>query len=151
MWFDNLIVIPWEVEVLKEQSQHLVEENERLQSIIRLLKKDKFGSKAECFEEITDQLVFNEIEVEAPKAPPETEEITYTRKKGRGKKKPIPDGVPREEKIIDIPEEEKVCPHDGSRLECIGEVVTEKLKTISKPLSLLKSDSSMHVRPVKTT
>ncbi|MCB9027446.1 MAG: hypothetical protein H6625_14090 [Bdellovibrionaceae bacterium] len=59
---------------------------ERLHSIMRLLKKDNFGSKSERYENIsTEQMVFNEIEVDAPKAPVETEQISHIRKKkGRG-------------------------------------------------------------------
>lgn len=126
-----------ELESLKEKNQHLEGEVKRLHHIIQLLKKDKFGSKAERFEEITDQMVFNEFELEAPKAPPEKETITYTRKKGRKKKKPIPEGVPREEKIIDISESDKICPHDGTALKCVGEVVSEKLKTIPAQTSVV--------------
>lgn len=136
-WFDNLFIMQSEVEVLKEKNQHLEVEVQRLQHIIQLLKKDKFGSKAERFEEIVEQLIFNEFEIAAPKVPEELEEVTYKRKKGRGKKKPIPDNVPREEKIIDLPEKEKICPHDGSRLECIGKVVTEKLKTVPAQTSVV--------------
>lgn len=115
---------------LKDKNEHLLEENDRLRHLVNLLKKEKFGSKGERFEIIADQLIFNEIEVEAPKAPPERETLTYTRKKGKRKKRPIPENIPREEKVIDLPEEEKVCPHDGAHLKCIGEVVTEKLKTV---------------------
>jgi len=117
-------------ETLKDKNQHLEDEINQLRKIILLLKKDKFGSKAERFETITDQLVFNDIEVEAPHAPGEKETITYIRKKGRKKKRPIPENIPREEKIIDLPEDEKICPHDGSPLKCIGETTTEKLKTV---------------------
>lgn len=119
-----------EVEKVLEENKNLKNENEQLRNIIMLLKKDKFGSKAERFENITDQLIFNDIEVEAPHAPAEKETITYTRKKGRKKKKSIPENIPREEKTIDLPEDEKICPHDGTSLKCIGEVVTEKLKTV---------------------
>jgi len=117
---------------LKDTNSHLLKEVDRLQHIIRLLKKDKFGSKGERFDEVVDQMIFNEIEVEASKADheDETETIQYTRKKGRKKKAPIPDSIPREEKIIDLDEKDKVCPHDGTPLKCIGEVVTEKLKTV---------------------
>lgn len=126
-------------EHLQKENKHLREELERLHSIIRLLKKDKFGSKSERYENIsTEQMVFNEIEVEAPKAPVETEQISYIRKKkGRGKKKPIPEDVPREEVIIDIPEDQKICPHDGTPLKQIGEVVNEKLKTIPAQTSVV--------------
>jgi transposase len=126
-----------QVEKVLEENKNLKDEVKRLHHIIQLLKRDKFGSKAERFEEITDQLVFNEIELEAPKAPPEKETITYTRNKGRKRRKAIPEGVPREEKIIDIPEDEKTCPYDGTALKCVGEVRSEKLKTIPAQTSVV--------------
>ena len=82
-------------------------------------------------------MLFNELEMEAPLAPPETEKITYTRKKGRQKKKPIPDDVPREEVVIDLPEDEKICPHDGTPLKQIGETISEKLKTVPASTSVV--------------
>ena len=124
---------------LQKENKHLREEVERLHSIIRLLKKDKFGSKSEKYEDISsDQLIFDEIEVEAPNAPAEVEKISYVRKKkGRQKKKPIPADVPREEVVIDLPESEKVCPHDGTQLKQIGEVINEKLKTVPAQTSVI--------------
>ena len=128
---------PTNLQSATEQIKYLSEEVERLQGYIRLLKKDKFGSRSERIEELTDQLIFNEIEVESPKAPPEKETITYTRNKGRQQKKPIPPGVPREEIIIDLPEDKKICPHDGTPLKKIGEQVKEKLKTVPAQTSVL--------------
>jgi len=121
-------------EALQQEVQALRTEVERLQQIIRLLKRDQFGSKSERFEELLpEQQVFNELEVEARHAEPEQTELIpgYERKKkGRGAKKPFPDDLPREEVIIDLPEEEKICPHDGSRLKEIGYETMEKLKVI---------------------
>jgi transposase len=63
--------------------------------------------------------------------PSEPQTISYTRdRSGKGKRKPVPEDVPRREEIIDIPEDQKVCPHDGTPLRCIGSVITEKLETI---------------------
>ena len=93
------------------------------------IRREKWGSKSESFEN-SDQLVFNEIEVEGKKLEPlETETITYIRKKGRGKKKPYPESLEREELIVDLEECQKICPHDGTRLKKIGEDLTEKLKS----------------------
>ena len=113
----------------------LSEEVDKLRALLLHLKREKFGSKAERFETLSaDQLAFafNEVEATAQlPAPPETEKISYERKKkGRGKRKPIPEDVPRREEIIDLPEDQKICPHDGTPLKCIGEVTTEKLETI---------------------
>lgn len=128
------------------QSESLIEENrdlkaevERLNNIILLLKRSKFGKSSERVEVLSEQLLFNEIEKEAahPGLPQQTETITYTRKKGRSEKKPYPDALPREEKILDLSEDEKVCPHDGTRLKEIGEERSEKLKTVPAKMSIV--------------
>ena len=77
----------------------------------------------------------------------ETETITYKRRKGRQKKQPFPEWLPREEVIIDIPEEEKVCPHDGTRLKQIGFDSTERIKTIPAQSSVVvgKPGAGIHV------
>ncbi len=122
-----------QVQSLKEENLILKSEVDRLNHIITLFKKQIYGSKAETHETIEEQQVFNDLEVEAANDPQtpllEEETITYTRKKGRGKKKPFPEDLPREEIVIDIDESDKTCPHDGTLLKQIGFDVTEKLKT----------------------
>jgi len=125
---------------VEEENQHLKAELERLKGIILLLNRSKFGSTSERVTDLDpSQLVFNEIEKEASTLPThdEMETISYDRKKGRGKKKPFPEHLPREEKIIDLSDEEKVCPHDGAALQEIGEEVTEKLKAVPAQFSVL--------------
>jgi transposase len=123
---------------LSEENNFLKSEVARLHGIILLMKRDKYGAKSEKVVDIPGQLLFNEIEIEAMQlSPPETEKITYTRKKGRGKKKPYPDNLPREEKIIDLSEMEKICPHDQTPLKLIGEERKEKLKTIPAQMSIV--------------
>jgi transposase len=128
------------VESLSQEVGSLKSEIERLHGVIRLLKRSKFGSKSERVEEIpAEQLIFNEIETEAATPPgnDETETITYKRKRGRGPKKPFPEHLIREERIIDLAESEKQCPHDGHRLTEIGEERCEKLKTVPAQSSVI--------------
>jgi transposase len=118
-------------EDLQKENTYLKAEVDRLSGIIKLLKRAQFGKKSERVENIEEQLLFNEIEKEAATpVPPETETITYTRKKGRQKRKPFPDNLERKQKILDLKDEEKICPHDGAALKEIGEEITEKLKTV---------------------
>jgi len=118
-----------DIESLQKENQLLRDEVERLKGMFLLMKHEKYGSKSEKIDE--SQLIFNEIESEAANLPDieEKEEITYTRKKGRVQKKLFPEELEREEEIIDIPEEEKVCPHDGTPLKEIGFSTSEKLKS----------------------
>jgi len=120
---------------LQHEVKSLQSEVERLKGMVLLLRREKFGSKSERFEN-ADQLIFNEIEFLSGTLPDtsgesETETVSYKRAKpGRGKKKSLPVNLPREERVFDLPENEKTCPHDGTPLTAIGEDRTEKLKTI---------------------
>lgn len=137
----------------KDRNEHLEQELDALKKIIKMFNKDKFGSKSEVFteEELSSQLLFNELEVEAsaaPQLPLVQETITYTRKKkGRGKKQPFPEGLAREEVIIDIAEEDKVCPHDGTRLKDFGFDVVEKLKTIPAQSTVIIEKTKKYACP----
>lgn len=126
---------------LEDEVKFLKSELDRVNGIMTLLKRNLYGPRSEKVRELPpEQLLFNEIEKEAalPEVPPETETITYQRKKGRGKRKPFPDHLPREQKIIDLPEEQKVCPHDGHRLKEIGEETSLKVKTTPARTTLLE-------------
>jgi transposase len=136
------------LEAALNENKNLKEEVERLYSLIRGLKHDKFGAKSEKIEDHPDQLIFNEIEREATQLlPPEKETITYTRNKGRGKKKMWPEGVEREERVIDLKADEKICPHDGSELRCIGESRSEKLKTIPARMTVITEVKKKYACP----
>lgn len=121
------------VEELKSQVDFLKDENRKLKNIILQLKRDKFGSKSETHIEEIAQLLFNEFESEyknAPQLPLEQEQITYTRRKGKQARKDFPENLEREEVVIDLAEENKFCPHDGTKLIEVGEERVEKLITI---------------------
>ena len=87
--------------------------------------------------------LFNEIEVLAAAAPeaPETITIPAHDRAKRGRKKLAAD-LPRVEIVHDLPEEQKVCPVDGTALERIGEETSEQLEFIPARVRVLK-----HIRP----
>jgi transposase len=117
--------------ILKE-NQYLKSEVERQSWIIQKLKYKIYGPQSEkVVPPEVEQFVFNELEKESVNIEPEqTELITgYERKKGRGKKKPFPEDLEREEVIIDIDQNQRHCPLDGTLLKEIGEEITEKLKS----------------------
>ena len=139
----SLEVVKSELEVkasnLEEKLKFQEEENRCLYHNLILFQKNKFGPKSEAYNSKVnfEQLsLFNEIEQEASSLPQgeveeEFETITYNRKKkGRRKRLPFPEDLPREEVVIDLKEEEKFCPHDGTPLKEIGEDRVEKLKTV---------------------
>ena len=142
---------------LEEKLKLRDEEISRLHRNMSLLLKSKYGAKSEVYRDPEDrpqQLelpIFNELEKEVSTPNQdhvETETITYNRKKkGRGKKKPFPEDLPREEVIIDLKDEEKFCPHDGTALKEIGEDVVEKLKTVPAQSSIVVEKRKKYVCP----
>lgn len=104
---------------------------EALEQSYKLLLLQKFGRKSEKeLQEEKQKLLFDSEE--STPAEQDTEDATtaikaYARKKpGR---KPIDESIPREEVIIDIPEEDKQCAC-GHVLTRIGEETSEKLHVI---------------------
>jgi len=59
----------------------------------------------------------------------------------RGKRKPLPESLPRVEIRHELPEDERCCPHDGRPLKVIGEVASEQLDIVPATIQVLR-----HVR-----
>ena len=105
----------------------------QLREYIRLLKSQRFGASSERAHR--DQLgLFNEAEAiaaeqaGAEEEPAEVCVAAHTRTP-RGRR-PLPAWMPREEILHDLPEAEKVCPHDGTRLVEIARESSEQLEFV---------------------
>ena len=121
-----------EITELKQTVTDLSTEVDRLNFLVKKYKMELYGSKSERFFDDTTQGVFEGLGLDVtPNQSETTIDIPgHTRKKnGRGKRKPFPDELPREEVIIDIPEDEKHCSIHNSPLSPIGYDCVEKLKT----------------------
>lgn len=138
---DNL---PDDIEALKalvrEQEAQILALREKL----NLALAKRFGPSSEKSD--SHQLgLFNEAEAQADaeEAVPVEDAVQvpgHARKKpGR---KPLPDYIERVEVLHDLPESQKVCEHDGTALERIGEEVSEQLDVIPAQVRVLR-----HVRP----
>lgn len=106
---------------------------------IRHLLSQRFGSSSE--KTTIDQLgLFNEAEERVAEESAESQEESVTVKAYERKKKPrvgIPDYLPREEVIYDLPEDEKFCPHDGTPLKQIGSDDHEQIEIIPAQIKAL--------------
>jgi transposase len=88
-----------------------------------------------------DQIrLFDEAEAETQTAAPaEDETVTvpaHARRK-RGRKK-LPAALPRVEVIHELPDSERVCPHDGNPLTEIGAVTSEQLDIIPAKIQVIR-------------
>ncbi len=112
----------------------------------RLIDSQRFGSRSERL--VTEQeYLFNEAEVEAAAIAVESDEPdviavpAHTRKKGG--RRPLPDFLPVQEIVHDLPEDEKICAHDPDHtLVEISRETSDQLKFIPATVEIVR-----HVRP----
>lgn len=99
----------------------------------RLAQAKRFGAASE--QAPGQARLFDEAEAEAEPLPAE-ETITYRRTK-RGRRR-LPADLPREQRIHDLPEAERVCTGCGAGLHRIGEERSEELEFIPARLKVIE-------------
>jgi transposase len=119
---------------LKEERQKraLVEEE------LRIRMAELFGKSSERWKplETGQAYLFNEMEMlcskpedpEENEAPAQSVRKSSNKDKSRGKRDKLPDHLERITTIIDIPEEDRICPKCGDEKTVIGEQVSEQLQ-----------------------
>lgn len=138
-------VLSNDVEELRRTVVSLQKNVTILEEEIRFLKDRLFGRKADRIENEHQERLFNEAEAGAEQSE-ESEQrvaaipVTAHTRRPRGRR-PLPENLPREEVVHDIPEEQKLCAC-GAPLSRIGEETSEKLKIIPPKLIVVR-----HIRP----
>ena len=109
------------------QNQNWEKKYQLLEEKLALALYRQFGRRAENIPEQIELFDTDESATPEEDTSAEQEIPSYKRKKtGR---KPLDENLPRKEKIIDIPEDEKTCAC-GTELKKIGEEISEKLHVI---------------------
>jgi transposase len=129
---------------LKNENAKLTSENENLKILnnwyleqFRLAQHRRFCASSER-SELPDQLnLFNEAEVYASSEitgsldEDSEENITYRRKKTKGKREEFYNGIPTEQIVHELPENERICPICGGLLHACGhEVLRREVEVI---------------------
>lgn len=142
-------LLPDDVDALKalvehERARRLAAQDEidRLRSQMRVLLAQRFGAKSERVEGDSAQLgLFDEAEVDAQADADDDESTAVTTVAGhtraRGHRRPLPAHLPREDVVHDLAEADKTCPHDGTRLEVMGEETSEQLDIVPAKICVL--------------
>lgn len=119
--------------VCEQQQQELA----RLKEELELLKRFCFGRRSERFVEDPGQGRLFEEPADAPAPPPAAaddpahfEEIHYRRRRhGHGWGR-LPDHLPRQEVLVDLPEDQRQCPCCGEPMQRIGEDRSERVDVV---------------------
>jgi transposase len=116
-------------ELLTEKDAEIVRlqrQVEWLTEQFRLMKARQFGSSSEKTSANADQIsLFNEAEAESgPEASePELEQISYGRRRRKGKRESDYSGLPTEQVIHELPESERICPNCDGKMHACGHAV----------------------------
>ena len=129
-------------EQLTTENQHYKAQVLTLTEQLNLALARRYAASSEKLS--PDQIrLFDEAEIETQAAASTEDDMLtvpeHTRRK-RGRKK-LPEALPRVEVIHELPDNERICPHDGNLLTEIGEVTSEQLDIIPAKIQVIR-----HVR-----
>lgn len=110
-----------------EERVALVEEEcEYLRELLLKFKKLHFGPRSERWETEEQVLLFNEVETLLKPGAEEEEVAVPAHTKKRGHRQPLPEDLPRQIVVVELPIEERFD-EAGNPLKVIGKEVSEKL------------------------
>ena len=123
---------------------------ERLNQFLRKL----FAARSEALVN-QKELFFNEAEIDGAATQPAEEQavdeptidIPAHQRKARRGRKPLDPALPREVIRHELPEAERVCPHDGSALDEIGVEASEQLDIIPQQVRVIRHERVKYACP----
>ena len=138
--------LPDDIDTLKSLVADEVVRNEQLQSKVMILQEQLNLALARRYAASSEKLspdqicLFDEAEAASPVTALDEEETVAVpaharRKRGR---KPLPDALPRVERIHALTDNERVCPHDGNVLAEIGAVISEQLDIVPAKIQVIR-------------
>jgi transposase len=127
----------------RRRNTHYAEEIDHLTEQLRQFKREVFGKRSERWVPVEQRPLFNEAEILAAQAEPgiETEADKIEVKahtKARGKRKPLPENLPREIVVVDIAESEKKDAAGNLLVRLVGREVSEQLEYSPSSLKVLE-------------
>ena len=129
-------------------------ERDLLKEQLKAYERRLFGAKSEARSADQRDLFLNEAEALAPTAgtlPAQEEDEAETQVAGHARKKPgrkpLDPALPREVVRYELPESERVCPHDGSVLVEIGVEVSEQLDIIPQQVRVIRHERVKYACP----
>lgn len=142
------------LEILQSENLELKQKLTFAQEQLEWLKRQLFGKKSEKIVKSLDeeQLSFEGFEIEE-KLEPESKVVSaHTRAKPNRQGQDalvIPDDLPKEVIVLDLPEEEKICKETGAALVKIGEEISHKLAIEPGKFFIKKYIRFKYVHPQK--
>jgi len=128
-------------------------ERDLLQEQLNRFKRQLFAAKSEAGAEHQKDMFFNEAESLGVQAQPANEETDDDKvdvpahKRAKRGRKPLDPALPREVVRHELPEGERVCPHDGAALSEIGVEVSEQLDIVPQQVRVIRHERVKYACP----
>lgn len=153
-WAEQLAALERERQELERERQALQQETKLLR-VERDLYKERvaaierrlFAAKSEQRGLNQRDLFFNEAELLAPSAAPLPKVRVPAHERAKRGRKPLDPALPREVIRYELPEEERVCPHDGSALREIGIETSEQLDIVPLQVRVIRHERVKYACP----
>jgi transposase len=139
-----------ELELQRQVNQQLIEQlnsaqrqNAQLEHQLQQLLRRMYGRSSEKIDP-AQQVLFAELLQQLQSPPPAAapvEPATATTPKpanGHGRRR-LPADLPREPKLVDLPEDQKPCPCCGKMRQCIGQEISEKLDYVPARVKVIQT------------
>jgi len=128
-------------------------ERDLLKEQLNKFKRQLFAASSEVSGEHQKDMFFNEAESLGAQVEPAIEESDDDKvdvpghKRAKRGRKPLDPALPREVVRHDLPEDERVCPHDGVPLREIGVEVSEQLDIVPQQVRVIRHERVKYACP----
>jgi transposase len=139
-----------ELRVVRTERDLLKEQLNRFKRQLFDAKSEKSGVSAAHQKD----MFFNEAELEGAQAQPaaaetegETIDVPAHKRMPKRGRKPLDPALPRDVRRHELPEDERVCPHDGARLSEIGVELSEQLDIVPQQVRVIRHERVKYACP----
>ena len=128
-------------------------ERDLLKEQLNRFKRQLFDAKSEVSAAHQKDMFFNEAEIEGAAAQPAAEQIEDDKidvpahRRAKRGRKPLDAALPREVRRHELPQAERVCPHDGAALSEIGVEVSEQLDIVPQQVRVIRHERVKYACP----
>ena len=128
-------------------------ERDLLKEQLNKFKRQLFAASSEVTGQHQKDMFFNEAESLGAQAEPAAEETADDKidvpghKRVKRGRKPLDAALPREVMRHELPDDERVCPHDGAALREIGVEVSEQLDIVPQQVRVIRHERVKYACP----
>jgi transposase len=142
----RIATLEQEREALQQEAKLLRVERDLYKERVAAFERQLFAAKSEQRGVHQRDLFFNEAEALAPASPAPKVRVPAHERAKRGRK-PLDPALPREVIRYELPEGERVCPHDGSALKEIGVEASEQLDIVPLQVRVIRHERVKYACP----